>query len=76
MQYDLFQDDDVETLLIEIENLKKTQSSMRRALFARYNELERTMMQIQREIEAYKQIVSGKKADLVPFFGEYIEVSN
>ena len=75
MQYDLFQDDDVEALHFEIENLKKTQSALRRGLFARHNELERTLIQLQSEIDAYKQAMVGKKAELVPFFGEYFEVT-
>lgn len=76
MQYDLFQDDDVEALHIEIHNLKKTVSSLRRGLFARHNELERLIKEIASQMTEVKQITAHKKAELVPFFGELVEMTN
>jgi len=75
MQYDLFQDDEVNILRQELLQLRLAQSNMRRGLFARHNQLERLVAQLQEELEAYKQVTAGKKAELVPFFGEYIEVT-
>lgn len=76
LQYDLFQDDDIENLYQENADLRKTVSNLRRGLFARHNELNRLIVEMRDELNQIKQISAKKKADLVPFFGEYIEVTN
>lgn len=76
MQYDLFQDDDIEALHIEIANLRKTISNLRKGLFARHGELSRVVSELRAEMNEIKQITAKKKAELVPFFGDYIEVTN
>ena len=74
MQYDLFQDDEIEAIYIELDNLRLSVDKLRKSLFYRHTELKRTVEALQSEVDHVKQIYSGKKAELVPFFGEYIEV--
>lgn len=75
MQYDLFQDDDIEALHIEISELKSAFGKLRRHYFAERGELRSQIAQMREMITTWKQ-VDHKKAELVPFFGEYIEVTN
>lgn len=74
MQLDLFQDDDVEALYNEIANLRSTISNLRRGIFARHGELSRIVLELREELQSIKQMGAKKKAELVPFFGEFIEV--
>ena len=75
MQYDLFQDDDIEALHIEVAELKSAFGKLRRHYFAERAELRSQIAQMREMIIDWKQI-ERKKAELVPFFGELIEVSN
>lgn len=75
MQYDLFQDDDIEALHIEISELKSAFGKLRRHYFAERNDLRTQIAQMREMIVAWKQ-VEEKKVERIPFFHEYIEVSN
>ena len=75
MQYNLFKETETDILRQEVLELRLAQANMRRGLFARHNELERKIGALQDELDQYKNITAKKKAELVPFFGEYIEVS-
>ncbi len=75
MQYDLFNSSEIERLNQECENLKATISNLRRGLFARHNELNRLISELTEEVNQVKQITAKKKAELVPFFGDLIEVT-
>jgi primosomal protein N'' len=74
MQYDLFNADEIERLRQECAELRQAHSNMRRGLFARHTELSRLISELREELSQIKQITAKKKAELVPFFGEYIEV--
>tara|TARA_R110000868_G_scaffold152675_1_gene377834 strand:+ start:308 stop:487 length:180 start_codon:yes stop_codon:yes gene_type:complete len=58
-----------------VEELRAGQSNMRRGLFARHNALEKRITELCEELGQMKQIQARKKAELVPFFGELLEVS-
>jgi hypothetical protein len=73
MQYDLFQDDEIEELQQQLDELRGAQSNMRKGLFARHNELQKMIEQIRNEFLEFRQIKINKKAEVMPFFGEYIE---
>ena len=75
MQYNLFKETELDTLRQEVLELRLSQSNMRRGLFARHTELARIIEQLQMELSSVKQITAKKKAELVPFFGEYLEVT-
>lgn len=75
MQYNLFKETETDRLRQEVLELRLAQANMRRGLFARHGELQRKIEALQAELEGYKQVKAGKKAELVPFFGEYLEVT-
>ncbi len=75
MQYDLFNSSEIERLNQECENLRCAISNLRRGLFARHNELNRLISELTEEVNQVKQITAKKKAELVPFFGDLIEVT-
>lgn len=75
MQCYFFETEEVRQLRQEVQELKSGQSNMRRGLFARHNELERLTKELREELNAMKQINARKKAELVPFFGELMEMS-
>lgn len=74
MQYDLFNCSEIDRLRQECAELRQAQSNMRRGLFARHTELSKLIAELRSELNEVKQITAKKKAELVPFFGEYIEV--
>lgn len=73
---DLFIHDEISVLRHELEQLRQAQDTMRRGLFARHNEVLKTCMSLRAEVDGLKQVRAKKKATLVPFFGEYIEMTN
>ena len=75
MQYNLFKETETDLLRQEVLELRLAQANMRRGLFARHGELERKCAALQAELNDYKQVKAGKKAELVPFFGEYLELT-
>lgn len=75
MQMDFFKNDSFHQIYQELQDLRISCDKMRRGLFARHNELSKLVSQLQEELEEVKQISANKKAELVPFFGDYIEVT-
>lgn len=77
MQYDMFSSDEVASLRLEVEELKRSRDALRRGLFARHDALLKTVMALQRELQEVKAVKAkrSKKAELVPFFGELIELT-
>lgn len=75
MQYNLFKETETDRLRQEVLELRLAQANMRRGLFARHNELQRKYDQLCEEMSEYKNVVAGRKAEFIPFFGELLEVS-
>lgn len=77
MQYDMFAQNEITSLKLEIEELKRSRDALRRGIFARHDALLKTVMALQRELQEVKAIKAkkSKKAELVPFFGELIELT-
>lgn len=75
MQMDFFKNDAFDQLYQELQDLRLSTDKMRKSLFARHNELSKLVGQLQQELSQVKQISANKKAELVPFFGDYIEVT-
>jgi len=75
MQMNFLKDDAFDLLYQEIQDLRASTDKMRKGLFARHNELSKLVGQLQEELSEVKQISAHKKAELVPFFGDYIEIT-
>lgn len=82
MQLDLFQDDEIEVLHISHAELKSQFGKLRRHYFAERGELRGEISMLKSEVFELRQmlleIIEGKKSNVVkiPFFKDYIEVSN
>lgn len=75
MQYDLFECEELAALRQQVEKHDLKLSNLRRGLFSRFDELRRVVEDLREELAQVKQIQASKKAELVPFFGEYLEVT-
>lgn len=75
MQYDLFEHEIFSHLRQQVNELESKQSNLRRGIFARHDELKRAIEELRAELNEIKQIQAKKKAELVPFFGDYMEVT-
>ena len=75
MQYDMFEHEIFSHLRQEVNNLDLKYGNLRRGIFARHDELKRAIEELRAELNEVKQIQAKKKAELVPFFGELVEIS-
>ena len=77
MQYDMFASDELTSLKLEVEELKRSRDALRRGIFARHDALLKTVIALQKEPQEVKAIKAkkSKKAELVPFFGELLELT-
>lgn len=75
MQYDLFESEEMQSMRQELVSLKELLMKCNRANFREIGIVKKEMKQLRSEQTQIKQITARKKADLIPFFGELLEVS-
>ena len=76
MQLHLFETEEMSHVMKEIEDLKVSFGKTRRSAFREIDALKKENRELREIISAVMQITAKKKAEFVPFFGEYIEVIN
>jgi len=75
MQYDFFESQEMQNLRQELASLKEQLFKNNRACFREIGIVKKDVKSMRSEQEQIKQIQARKKADLIPFFGELLEVS-
>lgn len=75
MQYDLFESETFQSMRQELASIKEQVMKNNRAQFREIGLLKKQVKALQFENESIKQIQAQKKAQLIPFFGELLEVS-
>ncbi len=75
MQYDMFETELMQNLRQELASIKEQLAKNNRAMFREIGLLKKQVKSLEFENESIKQIQAQKKAQLIPFFGELLEVS-
>ncbi len=79
MQYDIFESETIQSMRQEIISMRESLMKCNRAQFREIGLLKKRVAVLESENEQLKQIQArkkpSKKAQLIPFFGELLEVS-
>jgi hypothetical protein len=75
MQLDMFESEIIMNLRQELASLKEQLAKNNRATFREIGIVKKQVKALEFDSEAIKQIQARKKADLIPFFGELLEVT-
>ena len=79
MQYDIFESETIQSMRQEVISMRESMMKCNRAQFREIGILKKRIAVLESENEQLKQMTANKKtkkkAQLIPFFGELLEVS-